>query len=201
MEEERQALPVEAGAGAEEMPPAGGQGHDAADAPLEPVTLEFTYTRAEFLQAARQYLFASRAISVRNLVLVGALLVFAVLYLIFGGFNTGSLVLLILAAVCCGLMALLYFYMPLRSYNGARKYREGYHLAFSDEGIHFKTASINSELAWSTYSEVWENAAFFYLTTGPQAYTIIPKRAFADEGQLEAFRRLAGARIGAVRQV
>ena len=70
------------------------------------------------------------------------------------------------------------------------KFLETYHLTFSDDGIHFKTESIDSQLAWTHYERVLENNRVILLLYGSRMYTVIPKRAFADDSQIAAFRSL-----------
>lgn len=160
------------------------------------INLAFTYTRAEYLRAARHYLFAAKTITVRSIVLVGLLLAFAVVYGLYDGFKAGSVTILVLGAVVTALGLILYFYIPARVWRKTEKYQNEYHLGFSPEGIHFVTKGIDSRLGWETYARFWESAEFFYLVSGAQQYTIVPKRVFAGEEQTEAFRQLAAAKVG-----
>ena len=201
--EEEAVAGEEAALAAAPMPEA--QGGEEADKtgrpPLKPVELVFTYTKQEYLRAARHYLLASKTITLRNVVLVGVLVVFALAYGIWGGFNTGSVVLLVLGGVVLLLGCTLYFYIPARSYSKTGKYHEEYRLAFTGEGIHFTTPSIDSQIGWATYTDAWESREVFYLITGPQAYTVVPKRAFAGEEQMADFRALLAARVAPIKPV
>lgn len=71
------------------------------------------------------------------------------------------------------------------------KFRETYRLTFSEEGIHFQTASIDSQIAWTHYSRVVEGREVILLIYGTRMYTVIPTRAFADAAQRAAFLDLA----------
>jgi hypothetical protein len=75
------------------------------------------------------------------------------------------------------------------------KFRERYSLAFHPEGIHFKTATINSTVAWTHYESVIEDSVIFLLRYGKSMYSVIPKRAFATEDDLCRFREMIRSRI------
>ena len=82
----------------------------------------------------------------------------------------------------------------LRAYQIFRvnpKYREAYVLTFDTEGIGFKTHSIDSSLKWSFYQGILEDTELFLLVSGRWQYAVLPKRAFADAAEQDAFRTLA----------
>ena len=70
------------------------------------------------------------------------------------------------------------------------KFREEYHLTFSRENIHFKTTSLESTLQWTHYERVIESRELFLLMYGKGLYTLIPKRAFSSEEEINSFRTL-----------
>jgi YcxB-like protein len=70
------------------------------------------------------------------------------------------------------------------------KFREEYHLTFSLENIHFQTASIDSTLAWTHYERIVESPDLFLLMYGKGLYTLIPKRCFNSNEEINAFRAL-----------
>jgi len=70
------------------------------------------------------------------------------------------------------------------------KFREEYHLTFSRENIHFRTASLDSTLQWTHYERVIESPDLFLLMYGKGLYTLIPKRCFNSEEEVTAFRAL-----------
>lgn len=75
------------------------------------------------------------------------------------------------------------------------KFREEYHLTFSRENIHFRTASIDSTLQWTHYERVIESPGLFLLMYGKGLYTLIPKRCFGSEDELNAFQTLLKEKI------
>lgn len=75
------------------------------------------------------------------------------------------------------------------------KFREEYHLTFSPQNIHFKTISLDSTLQWTHYERVIENPNLFLLVYGRDLYTIVPKRYFKSEEELNTFRALVDQTI------
>ena len=70
------------------------------------------------------------------------------------------------------------------------KFREEYHLTFSRENIRFKTTSFDSTLQWTHYERVIESSELFLLMYGKGLYTLIPKRCFHSNEEINAFRAL-----------
>lgn len=101
------------------------------------------------------------------------------------------------AAVGC----VLYFYLPVSRFKQTPKFREEYYLAFSRDGISFKTASVCSELKWDVYSEMWESDAFYFLIQAPKTYALIPKRAFCGPEARRAFEELASSNLRRVKSI
>ena len=80
--------------------------------------------------------------------------------------------------------------IPLLVFRGEPKFRDEYSLTFSTEGIHFRTAHIDSELQWSMYSRALVVAHSYILYYGSRSFTVIPKRFFQSAEQQEAFDQL-----------
>ena len=75
------------------------------------------------------------------------------------------------------------------------KFRERYSLRFSEEGIHFKTATIDSTLKWDHYHACLESDRVFLLVYGKRMYTVLPKRAFQGPPQIDDFRELVKNKV------
>jgi YcxB-like protein len=80
------------------------------------------------------------------------------------------------------------------------KFLETYRLSFSDNGIRFKTDSIDSNIAWTRYSRVLEDKQVILLVYGSRMYTVIPKRVFRDSAQLAAFSEMVRRHIASEKQ-
>ena len=76
------------------------------------------------------------------------------------------------------------------------KFREEYQLTLTREGLRFKTASIESTLKWTHYSDFFETDKAFILVYGKRMYTVIPKRALEGDTQLSEIRQLLSTSIG-----
>jgi hypothetical protein len=80
--------------------------------------------------------------------------------------------------------------IPRLTFRGEPKFRDEYSLVFSAEGIHFRTAHIDSQLQWSMYSRVLIDAYSYVLYYGSRQFTVIPKRVFQSFEQQQAFEQL-----------
>jgi hypothetical protein len=161
------------------------------------ISLEYKYTESEYLAASRLYLFSSPATLIRLttfvvLVLAGAWLL-SILLTDFPAWAMLSLALLVEASVLYNIL----HRVPLQYFRGDEKFRDKYHLTFSDEGISVKTKQIDSKLAWSLYSKVIEGSNLYLLIYGKdtRTMTMVPKRAFQNRMQEKRFRKMVSEHI------
>jgi len=73
------------------------------------------------------------------------------------------------------------------------KFRDDYSLTFSQSGIHFSTAHIDSQLPWSMYSRALIDEHSYVLYYGSRQFTVIPKRVFQNPEQQQIFEQLLNA--------
>ena len=85
--------------------------------------------------------------------------------------------------------------IPTISFRSQPKLRDDYSLRFSPQGIHFRTAQIDSDLQWGRYTGALVDAYSFILYYGSQQFTVIPKRVFQDGSQRQAFERLLAQNV------
>lgn len=76
------------------------------------------------------------------------------------------------------------------------KFREEFQLTLTPESLHFRTATIDSTLKWTLYSEFFETDRAFILAYGKRMYTVIPKRALDNDSQSCEIRELLSCAIG-----
>ncbi len=157
---------------------------------MESIQLSFKYTEAEYLAAARLFLWRSRETLIRLVVTfallsLGLILVLSFISLDLPLWSTISLSLLVAIAFCHG----FFFDLPRRYFRGDPKFRDEYTLTFSDEGIGFKTRNIDASVAWGLYTGVIENKNFYLLIYGKDiaSLSVIPKRTFRDSRQEATF--------------
>jgi YcxB-like protein len=159
----------------------------------EKVRLSFTYTEKEYLEATRLLLWKSSSVLTRlvafySLICLGCFLLLVAIDVSLPLWSVISLLLLVGVALYHGVLIDL----PRRHFRGDPKFRDEYNLSFSDEGIGFKTRSIDAFLKWSLYTRIIESENFYLLIYGRDIYSasILPKRAFRDSMQEAAFRQL-----------
>jgi hypothetical protein len=70
-------------------------------------------------------------------------------------------------------------------------------LAMSEDGILESTAVGESRISWAGVDRVEQNSDYIFIYTSPAAAHMIPKRAFRDPQEAEAFYHLAQARKAA----
>jgi hypothetical protein len=101
-----------------------------------------------------------------------------------------------------GLFALMlvvaFAFIPRIGFRREPKFRDDYALTFSPQGVHFRTAHIDSHLQWSMYTSALVDAHSFVLYYGSQHFTVIPKRVFQDVVQRETFERLLTENVAKV---
>ena len=81
------------------------------------------------------------------------------------------------------------------------KFRNEYELTLTKENLRFRTASIDSTLSWDLYSGVIETEEVFILTIGGRMSTVIPKRAFPNNEQIQEVRQLLSAAVAPPKSV
>src|SRR5262245_57182689 len=88
--------------------------------------------------------------------------------------------------------------IPSLAFRREPKFRDDYSLTFSPEGIHFRTAHIDSQLQWSMYSRALIDAHSYVLYYGSRRFTVIPKRVFQSVEQREAFEQLLSRHVSQI---
>ncbi|MDL2273902.1 YcxB family protein [Oscillospiraceae bacterium OttesenSCG-928-G22] len=149
------------------------------------IDVEFQYTKEEYVRGHRKQMLASGAIKKRDIIIVPAILLFAIVYHFFIEQTSLGAILLGLSFVVFGMGAMLYLYVPYRTYRLTPKLLETHHLTINDSGIHFKTPTENATFKWNMYKELWESREFYFLVQGKKQFRMLPKRAFSDYQQKE----------------
>ncbi|HUQ32193.1 MAG TPA: YcxB family protein [Pyrinomonadaceae bacterium] len=163
------------------------------------ISLHFKYTAEEYVAATRLYLRRSADFFIRLSVCVLYSIASAALF-IWLDISLSTELWLLLALVVCIPFIIAFLHLlviPRRRFRGDPKFQDEYQLHFSDDGIQFKTAQIDALLQWSLYDKVIEDERFYLLVYGKHMISVIPKRAFIDEYQEAAFRRMIGRNLPA----
>ena len=156
----------------------------------ETVTLHFRYSEEEYAAAVRAYMLHTPEVLAR-LCVFAALLTGGV-FMMSLVFDFGLLLSLVwAAAVFAGLAGGLLYRFPRVRFRKEPKFRDEYHLEFSEEGIHLVTENVDSRLSWGLYTKASEHDNFYLLMYGSNyAMTVVPKRAFTSARQEASFREL-----------
>jgi hypothetical protein len=105
----------------------------------------------------------------------------------------------VVVAVVFGLLLVATFtVIPLVAFRREPKFRDGYSLTFSAEGIHFCTVHIDSQLQWNIYSRALVDTHSYILYYGTHQFTVIPKRVFQSAEQQQAFEQLLTQQISQI---
>lgn len=78
---------------------------------MEPITLEFTYSKEDYVQAMRRFLRLTKTISRLSLFFLAVAAVADVIFLAMFGLTIENIILTVML-VCCGVMLLIFHYQP-----------------------------------------------------------------------------------------
>ena len=156
------------------------------------VQLSFRHTEQEYLAAVRYYVWHSKELLLRMIIVY--VLVSTGMVLLLQLFGSPFPLWVVIAFIVRAGVALFQGYLvdlPRRYFRGDPKFRDEYNLTFADAGIEFRTTHLNASLAWSLYTDVIENDKFYILVYGKgiHSLSILPKRAFTG-GQETTFRQM-----------
>jgi hypothetical protein len=102
---------------------------------------------------------------------------------------------LVASAVFVLILVAAFVVIPPVVFRLQPKFRDDDSLIFSPQGIHFRTAQIDSNLQWSLYSRVLIDAHSYLLYYGSRTFTVIPKRVFRDTEQQRGFEQLLSEQV------
>jgi hypothetical protein len=88
--------------------------------------------------------------------------------------------------------------IPPLAFRSEAKFRDDYSLTFSEDGIHFRTAHIDSQLQWSMYSRALIDVHSYVLYYGSRHFTVIPKRVFQNAEQQQIFEPLVTQHVSKI---
>jgi len=161
---------------------------------MQPLQLRFSYTEAEYLNASRLLILRETKIIVRMVVLF--LLLFCgglLLTMLVPAFNFLVWFVGLFALVLEAVFAQKIFSdMPRKYFRGNANAREEFLLTFTHDGVWVKTSLIDSKMAWSLYTKVFENSSMYVIVYGKDArmMTAVPKRVFRSAQEELEFRNL-----------
>lgn len=162
---------------------------DESDDLNSTVRLAFQYLEIDYVRAQRAHFGSPFRIWLDIAIAVG-LAVFGCVLLWFQDFHWFG-VFCVGASAVFGLVLFTGLVVtPRWVFRREPKLRDEYSLSFSPQGIHFRTAHIDSQLQWSVYSRALVDARSYLLYHGARQWSVIPRRVFQSGDQQQAFERL-----------
>lgn len=166
-----------------------------AETQSAPISIIFINELKDHIQAQR-VLYSKGIMAKLDKVVAALLFGFGVYYVAFVGLHWWTIIWFPLAVAEWFDLLSLSRWKTKIEFQRNPKFREEYHLTFSRENIHFKTASLDSTLQWTHYERLIESPDLFLLMYGKSLYTLIPKWCFKSNEEINAFRVLVGQTIG-----
>lgn len=164
---------------------------------MPPIVLSFRYSKADVVRAMRAHYSSVLRVKLDGVLTI--LLLGTGLYCLrvpdlrwFGIFGV------VASSVLLVMLGCAFTVLPNLAVNWQPKYRDDYSLVFSNDGIHFRTAHIDSQLQWSLYTRALVDAHSYLLYYGSRTFTIIPKRVFRDQEQQAEFDKLLSQNVGRI---
>jgi hypothetical protein len=155
----------------------------------ETINLSFRYAESDYVRALRGH-YSSR-LRVRFDIIA------AIVAALLGAYSWRSPdyhwlgVICVAASVALVLILFAAFVViPPFAFRSEPKFRDDYSLTFSQDGIHFRTAHIDSQLQWSMYSRALIDEHSYVLYYGSRQFSVIPKRVFQNAEQQQLFEQL-----------
>jgi len=155
---------------------------------METVNLSFRYAEQDYVRAMRAHYASHLRLPLDIAVVVGVAALGA--YESWSGSHGFGITLLGVSGVFALMLVAAFGIVPTIAFRSQLKFRDEYSLRFSPQGIHFRTAHIDSDLQWALYTGALIDAYSFILYYGSRQFTVIPKRVFQDVSQLQTFERL-----------
>jgi YcxB-like protein len=155
---------------------------------MENVNLSFRYTQMDYVKAMRAHYASRLRLPLDIAAVFGAAALGA--YELWSGSHITGVVMLALAGFFVMMLLAAFFVIPVLTFRSEPRFRDEYALSFSQQGIHFRTAHIDSDLQWTLYTRVLVDASSFILYYGSRQFTVVPRRAFQDDAQRLMFERM-----------
>ena len=153
------------------------------------INLSFRYLESDYVRALRAH-YASRLRLRLDIVVVVALAAIGIFLWQSPSSHWFGVACVGIATLFSLILLAAFMVIPPLAFRREPKFRDEYSLAFSSEGIHFRTAHIDSRLQWSMYSSALVDAHSYVLYYGTRQFSVIPKRVFESSEQQQAFEQL-----------
>jgi YcxB-like protein len=160
----------------------------------ETVNLSFRYSESDYARALRAH-YTSRLQLRLDIVAAIVLLVLGVYLWHSPDLDWLGKACVAVSAVFVLILIAAFIVIPPLAFRREPKFRDDYSLTFSQDGIHFATAHVDSHLQWSLYSRALVDAHSYVLYYGSRQFTVIPKRVFQSAEQQQTFEQLLAQHV------
>jgi hypothetical protein len=154
-----------------------------------PISISFINELKDHIEAQR-FLYSKGFMAKLDKIVAALLLGFGIYSIVSVGVLWWTIIWFPLAAALWFDLLTLSYWRTKIEFQRNPKFRAEYHLTFSGENIHFKTVSFDSTVKWTHYQRAIESPSLFLLMYGKGLYTLIPKRCFVSNDEIDAFRAL-----------
>ncbi len=153
------------------------------------VNLSFRYIESDYVRALRAH-YASRLRLRLDIAVIVALAGIGVYLWQSPGSRWFGVACVVVSSLFSLMLVAAFTVIPPLAFRREPKFRDEYSLAFSPEGIHFRTEHIDSQLQWGIYTRALVDVHSYVLYYGTRQFTVIPKRVFPSSEQQQAFEHL-----------
>ena len=153
-------------------------------------------TESEFMMACNAHWTAHRQSTLSNViagavaVTVGLALLFLTLWLAIFLATAGSILLLI---------TLLRSLFWRRAFRDAKKYNNDISVIIKDDSVHVESAEGKSDLNWDFFTWYLETPDHVLLYMTKRSFSVIPKAAFQNDGNVQTFVNLVESKLKKIR--
>jgi len=155
----------------------------------EAVSLLFRYAESDYVRALRAH-YSSRLRVRLDIVAAIVTALLGIYSLRSPDYHWLGIFCLVASFVLVLMLFAAFVVIPPLAFRSEAKFRDDYSLTFSQDGIHFRTAHIDSHLQWSMYSRALIDQYSYVLYYGSRQFTVIPKRVFQNAEQQQIFELL-----------
>lgn len=159
---------------------------------MKKISLQYRITLQDFTEAY-EYHWKSKKLGTRTNFYLSIFGIVAAILLSFYNMPAGIVVFVVGFFLLS--ITLLRSFLYKRSYLASPKYAKEIHATFSDSEIHTQCAIGSSGLTWDIYIAHTESKNKFLLYVSKNNFSILPKRAFKNNQELEFFRELIHNKI------
>jgi len=158
------------------------------------INLSFRYSESDYVRALRAHYAAHLRLPL-DIVVTAALIGVGVFLWQSPDLHWLGVGCIIVAGAFALVLIVAFTVIPPLVFRREPKFRDDYSLSFSPEGIHFRTARVDSQLQWGMYSRALVDAHSYVLYYGSRQFTVIPKRVFRSPEEEQAFEELLAEHV------